>query len=417
MGSPTELVEHYFRHEYGRLVALLTRQLGVRHLELAEDVVQSALSRALTAWARSGVPAEPSAWLYRTSRNLAIDALRRQESSDRILRANVEPSSDSQKLVSEVACFDSEIGDETLRLLYLCCHPAITPESRVTLALKTVGGFGVQEIASGLLTTASSVEKRLTRAKEKLREIDEELVEMDSSQLTSRTESVLSTVYLIFNEGFSASTGDSPIREDLCEEAIRMAHMLSTHPICGCPAAYALLALLLFHSARFDSRLDESGRAVLLADQDRSQWNWERIRQAMHWMEKAAQGSDLSRYHVETAIAWEHCRAAEFSATDWDRIAQLYEKLLERSSTPMIRLNAAVACSYADGPEAGRLQLLSIDGVDRQRLHPWWDCCMAQLQERSGNAAIAVSHWRDALALAKTSAQKQFIQSQLRRLD
>ncbi|MEQ1904779.1 MAG: sigma-70 family RNA polymerase sigma factor [Pirellulaceae bacterium] len=416
MSSASELVEHYFRHEYGRLVALLASRLGVRYLELAEDVVQSALSRALTAWPRSGVPNDPSAWLYRTAKNLALDALRREQLAERVLHGQVAPIDDSTNSPEGVVQFDSEIGDETLRLLFLCCHPAIAPESRVALALKTVGGFSVSEIASGLLTTADNVERRLTRAKEKLREAKAEITELNSAEVVSRMESVLSTVYLIFNEGFFASSGDSPIRDDLCAEAIRLAQMIAGHPICGCPTVYAQVALFLMHSARLNSRLDASGTTILLADQDRSQWNWDLIREAMSWMEKSATGDLLSRYHIEAAIAWEHCRATDFAATDWRRIVQLYGTLLDRFATPMIRLNAAIASSYADGPEAGREQLLAIDAVDRKRLRPWWDCCMAQLHERAGVPAAALSHWRDALALATTSPQRQFVQSQIDRL-
>jgi RNA polymerase sigma-70 factor (ECF subfamily) len=416
MSSTSELVEHYFRHEYGRMVALLTSRLGVRHLELAEDVVQSSLLRALTAWPRTGLPSEPSAWLYRTAKNLALDALRRQQVAERVMQDTFAQFNEAQRFPDGIAFVDTEIGDETLQLLFLCCHPSITAESRVALALKTVSGFGVQEIASGLLTTGTSVEKRLTRAKARLREVEAELTELSSTDVIRRSDSVLSTIYLIFNEGFSASTGESPIRNELCEEAIRLVRMLADHPICQSPAVFALLALFLFHSARLDSRLDASGSVILLADQDRSQWNWGLICEAMDWMAKAARGSELSRYHIEAAIAWEHCRATEFAATDWPRIVQLYKTLLDQFSTPMIQLNAAVAHSYAHGPEVDREQLLSINDADRKRLRPWWDCCMAQLLECSGATARALSHWRDALALSTASAQRRFIQNQIDRL-
>lgn len=416
MSSASELVEHYFRHEYGRLVALLTSQLGVRRLEFVEEAVQTALERALTAWPRTGLPTEPSAWLYRTAKNLVLDALRRQQVAERFEQDSYEQFNEAQTLADGLIHFDSEIGDETLRLLYLCCHPSLSAESRVALALKTVSGFGVHEIASGLLTTPANIEKRLTRAKERLREKAAELIELNSADVVPRTDSVLSTIYLIFNEGFSASTGDSPIRNDLCHEAIRIARMMASHPICGGPAVNALLALFLLHSARLDSRLDASGSVVLLADQDRSQWNWGLVREAMDRMSEAISGTELSRYHIEAGIAWEHCRAQDFESTDWTRIMTLYNMLLDRFSTPMIQLNAAVACSYAVGPTAGKEQLLAIADADRKRLRPWWDCCMAQLLERSTEFTSAMSHWRDALALATASAQRQFIQAQIDRL-
>lgn len=416
MNSTSQLVEHFFRHEYGRLVALLTRDLGVRNLELAEDVVQSAMSRALVAWPRSGTPTDPSAWLFRTAKNLAIDSLRRQKRQQEFGSTDDEsPLKELALEETELPRFDIEIGDETLRLLFLCCHPAISADSQVALALKTVSGFGVHEIAMGLLTTTSNIEKRLSRAKEKLLEHRLEWIELSSAQVLERRDAVLSTIYLIFNEGYAATTGDSPIRLDLCWEAIRLAKMLVEHPVCADPSVHALVALLLLHAARFDGRLDTDGSVVLLAQQDRTRWNGNLIREAMDYAERAASGSELSRYHLEAAIAWEHCRAANFGATDWQRITRFYALLLDRFTTPMIRLNAAIAHSYVDGPESGKTRLLQISDEDRRRIRPWWDCCLAQLNERLGQSNTALSHWRDALALANTESQRQFIRGQLAR--
>lgn len=415
MTDTSRLVEHFFRHEYGRLVAVLMSQLGVRNLELVEDVVQTALSRALLVWPRSGTPDDPAGWLYRTAKNSALDALRRQAIAQRAIENTLQQpfSSASESWQAEA---EHEIGDETLRLLYLTCHPILSPDSRIALALKLVCGFGIHEIACGLLTTPSNIEKRLTRAKERLREQAIEITELNSMDLLERRESVLSTIYLIFNEGFSSTCGDEPIRVDLCHEAIRLTRMIASHSKYSGPAVSALLSLLLLHSARLDSRLDSSGAAVLLADQDRSLWKWDWIREAMWWAEKSAYGAELSRYHIEAAIAWEHCRATDFSTVNWTQIARLYSMLLQRFTTPMIRLNAAVAQSYVNGPEIGRVQLLAIDGKDRKRLHPWWDCCMAQLHERSGDPEAAYFHWRDALVLATAPAQKRFIQCQIDRI-
>ena len=205
-------VEHFFRKEYGRLVALLTKSLGVRQLDLIDDVVQSALSKGLQSWARTGVPDDPTGWLYRTARNLAIDAFRRQQVEARVLRTageslSVEADSDAE---SEVV-FDTEIGDETLRLLFLCCHPSIALESGVALALKVVGGFGVEEIANALLISKSNAEKRLTRAKESLRERGTEIIELNAASISERADSVLSTIYLIFTEGYASTVGEEPI--------------------------------------------------------------------------------------------------------------------------------------------------------------------------------------------------------------
>jgi RNA polymerase sigma-70 factor (ECF subfamily) len=312
---------------------------------------------------------------------------------------------------------DSAIGDETLRLLFLCCHESIPAESRVALALKTVGGFSVKEIASGLLTTADNIEKRLGRARERLRQDRQSLTELTTTGVAQRLETVLSTVYLIFNEGYSASQGQTPLRRDLCDEALRQSHMLAAHPICGQPASCALHALLLLHSARLDSRLTPDGQVVLLADQNRESWNWDNVRSALEWLRRSATGTQLSRYHIEAAIAWEHCRAPDFAATDWKRIAECYERLVHEWSTPMIRLNQAIAVSYAQSAEQGIQLLLAIDAVQRRPIRPWWDCALAQMYQRSGAIALALAHWRDALALAVGPAQRDVIAKHLGELE
>ncbi len=407
------LVEHFFRHEYGRIVALLTRSLGARHLDLIEDVVQSALSRALIAWPRSGPPDDPSGWLYRTAKNLAIDALRRERTAAR-LWSKVSMASETAIEAAEITVdFADEVGDEPLRLLFLCCHPAIPPESRVALALKTVSGFSTREIAIGLLTTTANVEKRLSRAKERLRETGLELIETNPQMVLERLESVLSTIYLIFNEGFAASHGEQVVRRDLCDEAIRQARMLAHHGLGQSPATWALLGLFLMHVARLDTRVDSQGAIVLLGAQDRSQWNWELVKEAMHWMQLSATGDELSRYHIEASIAWEHCRVGNLEQTDWNQVTRLYEMLVERFATPMIRLNHAIALSYAANVDAGLAGLFAIRTEDRQCLRPWWDCALAQLYQRQLNSRRALFHWRDALALATNGGQRTFIQSQI----
>lgn len=417
MDSSSDLVEHFFRHEYGRLVALLMRDLGVRNLELAEDVVQSAMSRALVSWPRSGTPSDPTAWLFRTAKNLAIDSLRKQKLADQYSAASRNRPEEFSQEHATLSELDSEIGDETLRLLFLCCHPVISIESQVALALKTVSGFGIHEIASGLQTSSATIEKRLTRAKEKLREHQLEFNELTPAAIVDRLTAVLSTIYLIFNEGYAASSGENPIRLDLCWESIRLAKMVAVHPLGGTPEAHAFVALLLLHAARMNGRLDTNGEVVLLAEQDRTRWDGGLIREAMAHAERAAQGTELSRYHIEAAIAWEHCRATDFSNTDWARISGLYELLQRRFSTPMIRLNAAVARSYVDGPDVGTALLKGLDDTDRQRIRPWWDCCMAQLYERLDQPRKALSHWLDAAALASAEPQRVFIRQQIERLN
>ena len=413
----SSLVEHFFRHEYGRIVSLLAKSLGVREIDLIEDVVQSALSKALQTWARSGVPNEPSAWLYRTARNLAVDAFRRRQTEQRLLQTSIPSQIASAADQAAEIRFGSEIGDESLRLLFLCCHPAITMESRIAFALKTVCGLSVEEIASSLLVSHSSAEKRVTRAKETLRESGTELSELSTVAMTERLDAVQSTLYLMFSEGYAASSGDQSVRADVCDEAIRLTRMLNAQPITGTPSSAALLALMLLQASRMDSRTDASGCVVLLADQDRSLWNWQRIREAVDWMTTAAQGDQLSRYHVESAIAWEHARADGFNSIDWPRILMFYQRLEAMTPGPMIRLNLAIVSSYACSPAFGLSQLEQISDDDRRRLRPWWDCAIADVFFRLGRSKEAIAHLTDALALALNTSQRRLIEQKIQTIE
>lgn len=409
--ASTSLVEHFFRHEYGRLVGMLTRSLGVRHLELVEDAVQMALWRGLHSWSRQGIPDAPAAWLVRVAHNLAIDALRRETNFQKVRDGLALSFTDSEHVSLPG---EAGIEDESLRLLFLCCHPSIPTESQVALALKIVGGFSVSEIASGLLASTANIEKRITRAKVRLREVGEEIATLSIASMQERLDAVLLVIYLMFNEGFSASQGESVLKGDVCDEAIRLNRMLIADSLLGrAPAIAALLALMLMHSARFRTRLDADQCIVLLADQDRAAWDWSQVREAMHWMLVAARGDQLSRYHIEVAIAWEHCRAATLDSTDWQRVSELYVLLMRVAPSAMVRLNALIAQSYATGIHGALDALRGLPAADRQQLRPWWDCTMAQLLERQGDVASAQSHWRDALALAGCTASRKLIEKRL----
>jgi RNA polymerase sigma-70 factor (ECF subfamily) len=360
MTEPRALVEHFFRHEFGRLVAVLTRSLGVRRLDLAEDVVQAALMQALQTWSRRGVPQDPGGWLYRTARNLAIDGLRRERTHAQALPRLGESGAGELSPHEEQleAHFADEIGDEPLRLLFVCCHEAVPAESRFALALRMLCGFSTTEIARALLTTDANVQKRIERARDRLRELNVDFDTPAAAELNARLEAVVAVVYLVFTTGCYATHGDMPIRRDLCDEGRRLARMLAGHPVGDVPAVHALLALMCFHTSRFDARVAVDGTIVLLEAQDRSAWNYSDVREGMEWLARSAAGDELTRYHLEAAIAWEHCRAATFADTDWRRIAGLYDTLGRIAPSPLHALNRAVAEAYLHGPQAG-LDLLA----------------------------------------------------------
>lgn len=411
MSEPRGLVEHFFRHEFGRLVAVLTRSLGVRQLDLAEDVVQAALVQALETWSRRGVPEDPAGWLYRTARNLAIDALRRERTHAQALPRLAQDG--EQHLSPLEAHFAEEIGDEPLRLLFVCCNEAVPAESRVAIALRMLCGFSTAEIARALLTTDANVQKRIERARDRLRELDVDFDTPAGAQLNARLEAVLAVVYLVFSQGCYVTHGDMPIRRDLCDEGRRLARMLAAQSFGDVPALHALLALMCFHGARFDARVALDGAIVLLDEQDRSTWNWSDVREGMAWLARSAAGDELTRYHVEAAIAWEHCRAATFADTDWRRIADLYDTLDRIAPSPLHSLNRAVAEAYLNGPQAGLERLAAVPRESVPARYPGWHAVIGELHFRQGRHAAAADAWHEALRLTTARADQEFLRRRL----
>jgi RNA polymerase sigma-70 factor (ECF subfamily) len=411
MNEPRALVEHFFRHESGRLCALLTRSLGVRQLTLVEDVVQAALVQALETWSRRGVPEDPAGWLYRTARNLAIDTLRRERTHALALPRLAEGAGRDESPLEPQ--FPDEIGDEPLRLLFVCCHEEVPAESRVALALRTLGGFGTAEVARALLTTEANVQKRVERARDRLRELGVEFDTPAPAQLRARLDAVLAVIYLLFGQGCHATHGDEPIRRDLCAEARRLARMLAAHPAGDVSPVHALLALMCFHAARFDARVAPDGAIVLLEEQDRSAWNWEDVREGMGWLARSAAGDELTRYHLEAGIAWEHCRAPTFAATDWRRIADLYDTLERIAPSPLNALNRAVAEAYLNGPQAGLDRLVAVPPECIPARYPGWQTVVGELQFRLGRYAAAAHAWQEALRTTTARADEEFLRRRL----
>jgi RNA polymerase sigma-70 factor (ECF subfamily) len=411
MSEPRALVEHFFRHEFGRLCAVLTRSLGVRRLALVEDIVQAALEKALESWSRRGVPEDPAGWLYRTARNLAIDTLRRERTHAQALpRLANDAERETPPLEPH---FADEIGDEALRMLFVCCHEAVPAESRVALALRTLCGFSTAEIARALLTTDANVQKRIERARDRLRELDVDFDTPGAAQLSARLDAVLAVVYLLFSQGCYATHDDIPIRRDLCAEARRLARMLVAHPVADVPPVHALLALMCFHAARFDARVALDGAIVLLEEQDRSAWNWSDVREGMAWLARSAAGDELTRYHVEAGIAWEHCRAPTFADTDWRRIADLYDTLDRLAPSPLHALNRAVTEAYLHGPQAGLERLAALPPESVPARYPGWHAVKGELHFRLGRHAAALRAWREALRLTTARADREFLRRRL----
>ncbi len=406
------LVEHFFRHEYGRLVAQLTRKAGVRHLELVEDAVQGALLAALTSWTARGLPEDPGAWLYRVAFNNLVGDLRRKAGRLRILERAADAVAGSGGHPAP-SYFAGEVRDDMLRMLFVCCDDAIPRESRLVLALKTLCGFSAAEIALRLFTTEANVRKRLARARGRLREAPPDTQTPPLETLRSRLPSVHAVLYLLFNEGYLSAHAEQAIRRELCDEAVRLATLLAEHPVGAVPETFALLALMHLHAARLEARRDGTGGLLLLEEQDRSLWDRERMRLGAEWLERAAGGEVFSRFHAEAGIAAEHCFAPSFGQTRWREIADLYAMLERIDTSPLHTMNRAVAVAEWQGPEAGLAVLLALAPPAWLAGSYLWDAVLGDLHRRAGNLEIARRHRERALASAPTEAVRDLLRRRL----
>ncbi len=411
MSEPRALVEHFFRHEFGRLVAVLTRSLGVRRLDLVEDVVQAALVQALETWSRRGVPEDPAGWLYRTARNLAIDALRRERTHAQALPRLAED--DRAGIVAARSAFRRRDRRRTaspaLRLLPRSGAGRIPRRHRAADAMRFQHRGDRPRVAHHRRQRPEADRAGADR----LRELDVDFDTPAAAQLGARLDAVLAVVYLLFSQGCHVTHGDMPIRRDLCDEARRLARMLAAHPVGDVPAVHALLALMCFHGARFDARVALDGAIVLLEEQDRSAWNWSDVREGMAWLARSAAGDELTRYHVEAGIAWEHCRAPTFADTDWRRIAELYDTLDRIAPSPLNLLNRAVAEAYLHGPQAGLERLAAVLPENVPARYPGWHAVIGELHFRLGRHSAAERAWREALRLTTARADREFLRRRL----
>ncbi len=347
-----KLVEHFFRHEYGRLVATLSCRVGVRYIEDVEDAVQSALMTALETWTIAGLPDNPPAWLFRVAHNNLMGELRQRTGHRRILERNAKEDIGILENVPEIF-LAGEVRDDLLRMLFVCCDDAIPVESQLVLALKTLCGFDIREIALRLFTSEANVYKRLGRARSRLRELPIRPEKLTPEQYSTRLPAVHKILYLLFTEGYLSSHAEIAIRRELCDEAIRLATILAEHPAGQAPETFALLALMHLHAARITARHDSSGGLLLLEEQNRKLWDQQGIQIGLEWLARSSQGDSFSRYHAEAGIAAEHCLAPSFQEIRWDKVVECYE-LLERTAPSAIhKLNRAVAVAEWQGPAEG----------------------------------------------------------------
>jgi RNA polymerase sigma factor (sigma-70 family) len=411
------LADHLFRHEAGKLVSYLTGLFGLEHLQLAEDVVQDAMVRAMQTWPYYGVPDNPAAWLTQAAKNLALDRLRREkrfrEKEEAIattfeLRRNTAPDSATND--------ESGLGDDRLRLMFACCHPAIPLEAQAALALRTLCGFSPGEIASTFLTTEVAVEKRLTRARQRIRELALAFEIPTGPALEERLAGVLQTIYLLFNEGYKASTGERLTRDDLCHESIRLLTLLVQHPVGDRPEVHALLALFYLNTSRLPARTSREGEIVRLSEQDRGKWDREMISRGMQHLAQSAEG-EPTVYHLQAGIAAYHATAPDEESTNWVAILDLYDALVAMDDSPIIALNRAVALARVEGPAKGIEALSALEKGGRLDGYHLYHAVRAELEVAQQNRGEASRHLRRALELAALPAEQAFLSRRLRDLD
>ncbi|HWK06371.1 MAG TPA: sigma-70 family RNA polymerase sigma factor [Puia sp.] len=412
--SPQQLVDHLFRHEAGKMIAVLTRIFGIHNLELVEDTVQETFLKALQAWKYHQIPDNPSGWLMQVARNKTIDLIRRRQKLSGISEELAFRLQSDAEHTIEQFFLDTEIADSQLRMIFTCCHPALNPEDQIALTLKTVSGLGVQEIAKALVSNETTIQKRLYRAKEYIKKHSIRFEIPVGLSLQDRLDSVYTVLYLLFNEGYNSVKADELIRYDLCAEAMRLCKLLEEHRVGSVPPTFALLSLMCFQASRFNSRIGDDNTIILLQQQDRSKWDQELIRMGYYYLNRSSSGNVLSVYHIESAIAAVHCLAPDFESTNWSSLLRLYDCLLEQKPIPVVQLNRAILLAQLKDLPTAIDTILDIPGIEELLKHHYiFSAVLGDLYGKAGNAGEARRHLLKAHELTTSLAEKKLLWEKL----
>jgi len=401
-----ELIPHLFRTEFRKITAVLCKHFGIAHIEIAEDIASDTFLSAVETWTYKGLPANPTAWLYTVAKNKAKNYFHRSNIFSEKIAGEIKKSS-SQTVELEINLSEENITDSQLQMLFAICHPSIPTEAQIGLALRILCGFGINEIANAFLTNNETINKRLSRAKEKLRTEKVTIEFPGKREINDRLETVLTTLYLLFSEGYYSESDDTILREDLCDEAMRLTFMLIENEQTNLPKVNALYSLMCFHSSRFAARKNEKGEIILYHDQDELLWDQELIIKGIYFLHEASKGNEISKYHIEASIAYWHTIKSD-TKEKWENILQLYNKLLQIEYSPIAALNRTYALSKANSKEeaiaeAGKLNLPG---------NHFYFTLLGELYTGIDNKKANES-FQKALVLAKTQADKQTIQKRI----
>lgn len=405
-----ELIPHLFRTEYTRIVSVLGKRFGFDQIEIAEDIASDTFLTASHTWGIKGIPQNPTAWLYTVAKNKAKNYLQRHATfENKISPEIVRASNDLYE--KEIDLSPKNINDSQLQMMFAVCHPAIPPEAQIGLSLRILCGFGIEEIADAFLSNKETINKRLFRAKEKLRELQIKIEFPNQSEIDERLSPVLTTIYLLFNEGYYSVSQNIPLRKDLCLEAMRLCHMLVENKGTDQPQVYALLSLMCFHASRFEARINDNGEIILYGEQDTNLWNTDLIHKGVYFLNCSASGNILSKYHLEAGIAYWNTQKTD-TTEKWEKVLDLYNKLLMLEYSPIAALNRTYALSKVYGNQK------AIEEAEKLKLdtNPLYHLLLGELY-----AAIdknkAATHWNAALKLTRSAADKKLILRKIKKLD
>ncbi len=404
-----ELIPHLFRTEFRKITAVLCKHFGIANIEIAEDIASDTFLSAVETWTYKGLPANPTAWLYTVAKNKAKNYFHRSTIFSEKITGDIKNSLPQTEEL-EIDLSDENITDSQLQMLFAICHPSIPTEAQIGLALRILCGFGIDEIATAFLTNNETINKRLFRAKEKLR-IEKVMIKFpDKKEINDRLETVLTTLYLLFSEGYYSESDDTILREDLCDEAMRLTFMLIENEQTNHPKVNALYSLMCFHSSRFAARKNEMGEIILYHEQDESLWNQELIIKGIYFLHEASKGNEISKYHIEASIAYWHTIKAD-TKEKWENILQLYNQLLQIEYSPIAALNRTYALSKANGKQEAIAEAEKLNLSDNH----FYFTLLGELYTDIDNKK-AKENFQKAFSLARTQADKQTIQKKIENL-